>query len=287
MSIVYAPGDTSKTIVIAIGDTSSSTGAGLTGLVYNSAGLTAYYKRSNAASAVSISLANATLGAFTSGGFKEVSAANMPGQYEFGIPDAALAAGAEWVSLHFKGATNMGQTNVRLLLNSGLAVARTVVDGTMPTNTIGKRLSALGDPDGTAQAGSSTTITLAASASNTDNYYRRMGIGIIRGTGAQQFRIIEGYVGSTKVATVGKAWVTNPDATSEYIFTPVPPFLDAIVETEGTITLQQALSLMLSATVGENPAPGTRETPNGNATRISASVSTTGVRSAITVTPSN
>lgn len=67
----------------------------------------------------------------------------------------------------------------------------------------------------TAQAGAATTITLDASASATDNLYRRGIIAIVSGTGAGQTRIITGYVGSTKVATVD-TWTTNPDNTSVF-----------------------------------------------------------------------
>ena len=62
---------------------------------------------------------------------------------------------------------------------------------------------------GTAQAGANTTITLAATASATDDVYNTMSIYISDGTGSGQIRTIVDYVGSTKVATVA-AWTTNP-----------------------------------------------------------------------------
>jgi hypothetical protein len=98
---------TSQTVNLFIQDSSSSTGAGLAGLVFNSAGLTAYYALPRAA-AVSITLATlaAVTSAYSSGGFKEIDATNMPGWYRFDIPDAALASG-RFVSIHLKGATNM------------------------------------------------------------------------------------------------------------------------------------------------------------------------------------
>lgn len=68
---------------------------------------------------------------------------------------------------------------------------------------------------GTASAGSATTITLAG-GSAVDNYYNHQVVQITSGTGAGQARIIVGYVGSTKVATVSRSWATNPDATSGY-----------------------------------------------------------------------
>ncbi len=55
---------------------------------------------------------------------------------------------------------------------------------------------------GTAQAGSSTTITLDASASATNNLYAGDLVVITGSTGVGQVRTILSYVGSTKVATV-------------------------------------------------------------------------------------
>lgn len=69
---------------------------------------------------------------------------------------------------------------------------------------------------GTAQAGAGGTITLASGASSTNGYYVGMPITTTGGTGSGQTRIITGYVGSTKVATVDAAWDTNPDNTTTY-----------------------------------------------------------------------
>jgi len=69
---------------------------------------------------------------------------------------------------------------------------------------------------GTAQAGTASTITLAALASAVDDAYKNMVVRITGGTGVSQERIITGYVGATKVATVKDAWTTIPDATSTY-----------------------------------------------------------------------
>jgi len=72
---------------------------------------------------------------------------------------------------------------------------------------------------GTAQAGTSTTITLKAASSSTNDFYAGLYITITGGTGAGQIRIIESYVGSTKVATVDRPWSTAPNATSTYAIT--------------------------------------------------------------------
>lgn len=100
-------GTTSYLTDIFIQNNSLTTGAGLTGLVFNTASLTAYYHRSNSATATAISLATMTAGTWATAGFVEVDATNMPGVYQIGIPNAALASGAGNVSILLKGATNM------------------------------------------------------------------------------------------------------------------------------------------------------------------------------------
>ncbi len=100
-------GATSRMADVFIQDQSSVSGGGLTGLVYTSAGLTWSYHRDNSNAATAVTLASATLGTFTSGGFIEINATTMPGWYQLGIPDAALASGAKYVTMHLIGATNM------------------------------------------------------------------------------------------------------------------------------------------------------------------------------------
>jgi hypothetical protein len=73
---------------------------------------------------------------------------------------------------------------------------------------------------GTAQAGTATTITLAAGESATDDIFRGDRIVITEGTGAGEHDIITAYNGTTKVATVAETWVITPDATSVYELTP-------------------------------------------------------------------
>lgn len=100
-------GTTSKMIDVFVQDSSSTTGAGLTGLAFGTAGLTAYYYREGAGSAVAITLATQTLGTWATGGFIVIDGTNMPGCYQIGIPNAAIAAGAKSVVCLFKGAANM------------------------------------------------------------------------------------------------------------------------------------------------------------------------------------
>lgn len=93
----------------------------------------------------------------------------------------------------------------------------------IPTSA-GRRLREVVDANviesGKAQGGTSTTITLAASASALDGFYRHQVIVIVGGTGQGQARMVDSYDGTTKIADVTPdnedPWVVAPDDTSEY-----------------------------------------------------------------------
>ena len=100
--------NTSRTEYIFIQNSSVSTGAGLTGLVFNSAGLTADYCVERGAR-TNITLATQTpTGAYSSGGFCAVDGTNMPGLYRFDVPNNVFnVAGTDKAVIMLKGATNM------------------------------------------------------------------------------------------------------------------------------------------------------------------------------------
>lgn len=70
--------------------------------------------------------------------------------------------------------------------------------------------------DGTAQAGTSNTITLDTGASATDGAYDPAMVVIVGGTGVGQTRLILQYTGSTRVAVVDRDWKVTPDNTSVF-----------------------------------------------------------------------
>ena len=83
-----------------------------TGISFNTPGITASYVRSGGAR-VGITLVSQTVSGFwTSGGFVEVDAVNMPGLYRIDIPDAAFVSGVNQVTLMIKG---YNQTNGALV----------------------------------------------------------------------------------------------------------------------------------------------------------------------------
>lgn len=105
MKLILSSGTTSKKIKIFIQDSTQSNGNGLTGLLFNTSGLIWYYIKDGDSSTTQVTLATASLGTFTSGGFIVVDGTNMPGVYEIGIPNAALSGGTCHMML--SGAANM------------------------------------------------------------------------------------------------------------------------------------------------------------------------------------
>jgi predicted acyltransferase (DUF342 family) len=95
---------------------------------------------------------------------------------------------------------------------------------------------------GTAQAGTTSTITLDAigtpTTSGTDDFYNGMNITITSGTGSGQNKTISDYVGATKVVTVSSLWTIIPDATSIYTITQI------IIHDSGTVKVNDYVNTM-------------------------------------------
>lgn len=119
-----AKGVTSQTIEFDVWDSSSSTGARLTGLVHNTASLVCYYYRQGASGETAITLVTATLGTWTSSGFIVIDATNMPGRYQLHLPDAVIAdaAGVDRVTVTIEGAANMVPVTLSLDLVDSLTL---------------------------------------------------------------------------------------------------------------------------------------------------------------------
>jgi hypothetical protein len=120
MKLSIQAGKQSQSVNVFIQDSSSTTGAGLTGLAYNTSGLTAYYSHAGAnagANAITLATLAAVNSAYSSGGFKEINSTTMPGWYRFDIPDACLAASkGRSVAIHLQGATNMAPLPIEIEL---------------------------------------------------------------------------------------------------------------------------------------------------------------------------
>jgi hypothetical protein len=109
-------GSTSESVPIFVRNSSVTTGAGLSGLTSATSGLVAEYRRQGQSSFTAITLSAGTLGTWSSGGF--VAAGSLAGRYELGVPNAAIAPGAEWVEIWLSGAANMVPTGVFIELDA-------------------------------------------------------------------------------------------------------------------------------------------------------------------------
>jgi hypothetical protein len=101
------------------------------------------------------------------------------------------------------------------------------VSGVTKTTSVGAKTTCWSIPivrlptleSGTAQAGAAGTITLASGASAKDGFYNGLYVQCSNDTPANalgQTRKIISYVGSTRVATVGSNWGTNPSSSTTY-----------------------------------------------------------------------
>ena len=116
-TITIAPASTSQSIELYLGST---------GLTFATSGLAAYYVR-NQSAPVAITLVTQTpTGAWTSGGFAEISSSLVPGVYRLDVPNAAFAAGASDVTIVVRGASGTNGAVLTVTLSSGgLTAAQT------------------------------------------------------------------------------------------------------------------------------------------------------------------
>ena len=221
-------GATSQSIDIFIEDSSSTIGAGLAGLVFNSAGLAAYYRRGATGSATVIALATQTVGgAYSSGGFVEVQATNMKGVYRLDIPDAVLATGVDFITIDLYGATNMAPCIVRielvdifLLDSAGRANVGQWLDVAVPA-VVWANIAASGKVPvpTTAKAGSAGTNIKTNLTHSTNVDYNGRFLFVNTGTGAGNSRKITATLlsGTTVDFTIETAFASLPADTNELV----------------------------------------------------------------------
>lgn len=180
---LFNTGDTSKSVDVFLADSSSTTGAGLAALAYNTANLKCYYRKNATGTATAITLATQTVGgAWSSGGFVEIDATNQKGAYRFDIPDTVLAA-AGYATLYFYGATNLAPRFLRIqiaapvnvmAINSVSAASVTTINAnigdTQPINFTGTGASALVKSDMVDVAGAAVSTSTAQIGVNVVNF---------------------------------------------------------------------------------------------------------------------
>lgn len=119
MKLMLVKGATSVQVAVFVRDSSQTDGRGLTGLVFNTSNLAAYYWRPGGSpTAITLAtLANAQA-AWSSGGFVAVDGTNMPGLYRLDIPNAVLASGVDTAYVMLRGAANMEPVTIEIQLSS-------------------------------------------------------------------------------------------------------------------------------------------------------------------------
>lgn len=201
MKLLRKVGSTSQILQVFIQSTAVTTGAGLTGLAFGTASLTAYYHRDTDTTATAITLVDMTIGTFTSSGFKEIDSVNMPGWYQFCPPDAALASGAKSVGFALKGAANMAQLPIEIDLDgqvdvtfwNGTVVASPATAGIPEVNVKNINNTAAATP------GASGGILISGSNSGTTTFGAMTVTGVLTATGGIVGNItgnLSGSVGS-------------------------------------------------------------------------------------------
>lgn len=112
----FKGGMTSLSLPVVVYDTTSTTGAGLSGLTHSTSGLVLEYRRAGQSTWTSVTLVSKTLGTYVSGGI--VANGSRAGRYEVDIPDAAIAAGVRMVEICLRGAANMHPVDIEIELDA-------------------------------------------------------------------------------------------------------------------------------------------------------------------------
>lgn len=195
----------------------------------------------------------------------ELDGTNVPTDLDTLITRLTAARAANLDEITAARLAELGATNIPADIDTLLA-RLTAARATLLDN-LDVAVSSVGSPtlrSGTAQAGASSTITLDASASASNNFYNNAVIQLTGGLNPNQARIITGYDGTTKVATVSPTWAAVPDNTTT--FSIWPPGYDATaVLTEAyaadgaQMTLAQAL-YEIAQTLSEFAISGTTVT---------------------------
>lgn len=292
MKLARKAGSTSNIFQVFIQDSSSTTGAGLTALTNASGSLTAYYHRDTDTTATAIILVTMTVGTFTASGFKEIDATNMPGWYQFCPPDAALASGAKSVGFHLKGASNMAPLPIEVDLDAqvdvthwnGTAVSAPATAGIPEVNVKNINNQAAATP------GASGGLLISGTNAGTTTLGALTITGATTLTGAVALQSTLVVTGTTTFAAVALTSFAASGAFAVNSFTinsiTLPNAVLAGV-TEGSITLKQAVNVMLAALAGKsNGSLTTTENFRDQAdtkNRIAATIDASGNRTVVTI----
>lgn len=274
MKLDILKNQTSVLIGIFIQDSSSTTGAGLTGLTSGSSGLVCYRARADDgnAAATQIALTGGTRGTWSSGGFIEKDATNMPGVYELGLPNTAVASGSNWVIVMLKGATNMAPLVLEIQLvaydpedaiHLGLSsLPNTAVTTNGSLITSGSGTAQLSVSGGVAQADLAKILTVAVSTSTA-----QLGVNVVN---------IKGSASAGAAGYVGLDWgnITAPTTAVNFSGSTIKTITDRVTANTDqlagqTVTAAAGVTFPSSVASPTNITAGTITTVT-NLTNVSA-----------------
>jgi len=146
-----------------------------------------------------------------------------------------------------------------------------------------------------------SSIVLDASASSLTDAYKGAVVAIIAGTGTGLNSVITGYNGTSKAAAISDAWGASTDATSVYALYPQGVYgltasqvesavMDATGGIETGVTFRQDLRLLSAMLLGKVSGAGTGTenfyaVGNPGTLRVSVAATSTGNRTAVTLSP--
>lgn len=261
MKLILKAGSTSNILQLFVPDSSSSTGAGLTGLAFNTGSLTCYYHKDIDTTATVVTLNTMTVGTYTSAGFKEIDATNMPGWYQLCIPNAAVSSGKN-VGIHLKGATNMAPVPLEIQLVSYdpydvSALGLSNIDATISSRSTyagGAVASVTGNVGGNVIGSVGSVVGAVGSVTGAVGSVTGSVGSVTGNVGGNVVGSVASVVGAVGSVTAGVTVTTNSDKTG-YSLTVTPPTAAQTATATLTLasgvetgwTLQEALRIILSS----------------------------------------
>lgn len=309
MSRIIKKGATSQSVYFEVLDSTSTTGGRKTGLAYNTASLTAYYAR-NGGAATSITLATlaAANSAYSSGGFKEVDATNMPGVYRLDVPDAAFASGADSVVVTIRGATGMVQASAEIQLvavdlQDAVRGGMTALPNANAEAAGGLYTRGTGAGQIAQQANGQIDVNLSTIKTQTVTCSAGVTVGAFVGNGTAALAVnasgrvdVGGWMGLVPNALASGRVDATVGAMQTDTLTAAALATDAVTEIKNAIfaggsidgyTLEQSQRLILSAAVGKVSGGGTGtivvRAANDSKDRITATGDSNGNRFTVTL----
>lgn len=206
MSYTVKNGQTSVVLRLKLLDSSSTTGAGLTGLTSASSGLIISTIADNEASATPYTVAGSTIETITTLGtyatptatkcrFKEVDSTNHKGIYEIQIADARFAvSSAKSLLISIVGATNLAQCDYLVPLVVDDPYVAKLTSASLPTNFSSFSIDGSGRVDVAKIAGAAQTA-------------RDLGASVLisSGTGTGQLSVTSGVIDANATKWAGTA----------------------------------------------------------------------------------